>query len=174
MIDFVGKVSKKLLQLAVVLRCNIIDHHREQFQNLLVLGKFTTPGKSVHIGKVNLYLFAECAELIAVLVVKVVFVHIRNIGQIDFCSNAIFIIVDRLNRCVNQLFNPAECKIKGIDGAFHTFHKVYSHKAANTKLTACLGEANVYLIVTVQFRILFHTAWQNVVRRTVNIQVQLC
>ena len=83
------------------------------------------------------------------------------------------IVVDGGNRGIDELFDPAQGQVEGIDGAFHPLHQIDRHQAADAQLTACMVEAHLLPIRAVEVGIFFQFARKNVVRRAVNIQIQV-
>ena len=171
---FFPQNGQKLLQLAVMRRRDVSHHEGQKLQNFLIFYQFSPPRNPVHIGKVNLHLFAESRKIIAVLIVQIVFIGICNIGEVNFRSCRCFKIIDRVNRSINQFLYTAQGQIEGIDRAFHSLHQIDCHQAANTHFTANLIKSNLALLITIERRIFLHTARQYVMRWPVDIQIQLC
>ena len=80
--------------------------------------------------------------------------------------------VNRFYRAVYQILDAGQRQIERIDGTFHTLHQVDGGQATDTLLTARLRKADIDLVISVQFSILLHLTWQNVVRRRIDRQCQ--
>ena len=73
---------------------------------------------------------------------------------------------------VDQILDTGQRQIKRIDGAFHTLHQVNGGQAADALLTVRLRKADIDLVVPIQFCILVHFTWQNIVSRRIDGQRQ--
>ena len=153
-------------------RCNISNQQGQQFKHIGIFRQAVPPRYIVHIGKVNFDFPSEREQLVRVLILGIELVHIGNIRQIEGRTGVFIKAVNRFYRAVYQILDACQRQIERIDGAFHTLHQVDGGQATDTLLTARLRKADIDLVISVQFSILLHLTWQNVVRRRIDRQCQ--
>ena len=155
---------QQFLQFAVVFGGDVAYHQNEQFQNVTVFDQAVPPGQVIHIANFDFDFAAKGEELAFALIVGVKFIHVADVGQFQRRCRGFAVGVDDLDGAVNQVHNALEGKGEGVDRTFHALHQIDGGKAADALFAVGLGEANVHLVVLVEFRVLFYFAAVNKVR----------
>ena len=99
-----------------MLRRDVGHHQGQQLQVFRILLQFTAPGLVVHIGQIDLHLFAH-GEIIgaAVLHIKVI---LGRLNHINVGSAVFFKVVNGFDGAGDQVKNPGKGQVKGVYRAF--------------------------------------------------------
>ena len=166
--DLPRNQPNQFLQFAVVLRRDIRYHIVQQIQRLTVLHQAGAPTLIFHIRQIDFELFAEGEQRVVVQVFRVKIFIVGHIAHFQHAGTHFVVCADRLDRIVDQRADPGKRQLEGIDGAFHALHQVDCHQPPDAPLTARLRETDIDAVILKYFRVFFHFAGLNKVRRGIN------